>query len=109
MSNAKEVLEARRRELENDIARRTRETRASDSEEVKDYTDRVTDDEMVAETLEEATRETTELEQVDDALKRVADGTYGKCIVCGKPIEAARLKAIPWTPYCLEDQEKRDR
>jgi DnaK suppressor protein len=46
------------------------------------------------------------LEQVEDALKRVADGTYGKCVVCGKTIAPARLAAIPWTPYCLEDQEK---
>ena len=45
------------------------------------------------------------LTQVRDALKRIEDGTFGTCVNCGRPIEKARLDAIPWTPYCLEDQE----
>jgi DnaK suppressor protein len=36
------------------------------------------------------------------------DGTYGKCIDCGRPIEPGRLEAVPWTPYCFDDQKKRD-
>ena len=47
--------------------------------------------------------------QVQDALHRIEDGAYGKCIACGRQIEAARLEAIPWAPYCLEDQEKQDK
>jgi DnaK suppressor protein len=46
---------------------------------------------------------------VQDALHRIEDGAYGKCIACGRQIEAARPKAIPWAPYCLEDQEKQDK
>lgn len=49
-----------------------------------------------------------ELQDVRDALKRLDDGTFGKCVDCGREIPAARLAAIPWTAYCLEDQEKRD-
>jgi DnaK suppressor protein len=44
------------------------------------------------------------LQQVRDALARIAAGTFGKCIVDGGPIEAKRLEAVPWTPYCLEHQ-----
>ena len=47
-------------------------------------------------------------EQVRYALQRLEEGTYGKCAVCGRQIERARLEAVPWTPYCLEDQEKQD-
>lgn len=36
------------------------------------------------------------LQEVQDALKRIDDGTYGRCIVCGQPIPEKRLEAIPW-------------
>jgi DnaK suppressor protein len=37
-------------------------------------------------------------------LKRIDDGTFGQCAVDGGPIEAKRLDAIPWAPYCLKHQ-----
>ncbi|HJW01324.1 MAG TPA: TraR/DksA C4-type zinc finger protein, partial [Arthrobacter sp.] len=40
--------------------------------------------------------------QVEAALQRISDGSYGVCEVCGKPIAEGRLEARPWTPYCLE-------
>jgi DnaK suppressor protein len=43
------------------------------------------------------------LEQVRAALLRIADGTFGRCPECGKEIPAARLDAIPYTPYCVND------
>src|ERR1035437_2650682 len=49
------------------------------------------------------------LTQVQDALRRIEAATYGKCIDCGRQIEPARLQAIPWSSYCLEDQEKQDK
>ncbi len=44
------------------------------------------------------------LYEVDQALKRIKDGTYGVCELTGEPIETERLKAIPWTRYCIEAQ-----
>lgn len=41
-----------------------------------------------------------DLVHVEEALDRLRDGTYGYCVRCGQPIEAARLQAIPETPYC---------
>jgi len=43
------------------------------------------------------------LEEVDAALKRLEDGTYGICEVCGKPIGAARLEAMPAARLCIVD------
>ncbi len=48
------------------------------------------------------------LEEVRNALHRLETADYGKCVGCGLPIEPSRLHATPWTPYCLEDQEKLD-
>jgi len=45
------------------------------------------------------------LGQVREALQRMDGGTFGRCIVDDGPIEAARLEAMPWTPYCLKHQQ----
>jgi RNA polymerase-binding protein DksA len=42
------------------------------------------------------------LKEIDDALQRIEDGTYGICEGSGKPIPKARLEAIPWARYCVE-------
>ncbi|MEJ7567797.1 MAG: TraR/DksA C4-type zinc finger protein [Gaiellaceae bacterium] len=47
-----------------------------------------------------------QLREVDDALARIEDGTYGTCTACGKQIPAARLEAVPWTKLCIEDARK---
>ncbi len=44
------------------------------------------------------------LQQVQDALRRIEDGTFGQCLVDGGPIEQKRLEAVPWTPYCIKHQ-----
>jgi RNA polymerase-binding protein DksA len=54
--------------------------------------------------LEEGARET--LAEIEAALQRIEDGTYGICEVCGKPISAERLSAIPWTRLCIDDQRR---
>ena len=41
------------------------------------------------------------LHEIDAALARVADGTYGRCAVCGAPIAPARLEARPATDRCI--------
>jgi DnaK suppressor protein len=42
------------------------------------------------------------LEQVEDALVRVENGTYGKCQNCGKEVSAERLEALPYTSLCIK-------
>jgi RNA polymerase-binding protein DksA len=46
------------------------------------------------------------LEQIDRALEKIEEGTYGICEGTGNPIEKERLKAIPWTPYSIEYAQK---
>lgn len=48
-----------------------------------------------------------ELEQVDAALARVDDGTYGVCAGCGKKIPQGRLQIRPFAEYCVACAEKR--
>ena len=58
-------------------------------------------DRELDEGLEEGARDT--LAEIDAALQRIEDGTYGICEVCGKPIGADRLSALPWTRLCIDD------
>ena len=39
---------------------------------------------------------------IDEALRRIEDGTYGLCERCNKPISAARLQAVPYARMCIE-------
>ncbi|MGI9556341.1 MAG: TraR/DksA family transcriptional regulator [Solirubrobacterales bacterium] len=42
------------------------------------------------------------LQEVDAALKRIDDGTYGVCTNCGKAIQRERLEALPYASTCIE-------
>ena len=46
------------------------------------------------------------IEAIEDALRRIDDGTYGVCRDCGEAIAPARLDAIPWTRVCIACKEK---
>ena len=50
-----------------------------------------------------------ELADVEHALRRLDDGTYGTCEVCGKPIPDERLEAMPATRLCVEHQAQAER
>jgi DnaK suppressor protein len=63
-------------------------------------------DEGASQSFSAADADTTVLQQVREALARIEDGSYGTCVVDGRPIEEKRLEAVPWTPYCLEHAER---
>jgi RNA polymerase-binding protein DksA len=65
-----------------------------------------THDREVGYTLEE--NEEHLLAEIDAALKRIEDGTYGACRICGKPIGEERLEAVPWTTLCIDDARKQE-
>ena len=47
--------------------------------------------------------------KIDRALARMDDGTYGTCSRCGRPIEKARLKALPYADLCINDAQAQSR
>jgi DnaK suppressor protein len=56
--------------------------------------------------LGRASDEQNILYTIDEALKRVADGSYGSCTQCGKQIPRKRLEALPHTELCIVCQSK---
>jgi RNA polymerase-binding protein DksA len=55
--------------------------------------------------LGRATDEQKILYLIDEAIKRIEDGSYGNCLQCGKAIAARRLVALPYSELCIECQK----
>ena len=105
MENAEQVRErllARQKELEQGASRSGQNALESNDAEVQDEMDQVTSSEAKTTSMELSSIQFRALQDVQSALARLDDGTYGQCVVCGRPIEPARLRAIPETPYCIE-------
>ena len=47
-----------------------------------------------------------QLLDINRALERIEEGTYGICTNCGQPIQAERLEALPWAELCIDCQRK---
>jgi DnaK suppressor protein len=87
------------------LSREVEAAREQTSDSPGDAGDASVVDEGEAEDFTEAELDATVLQQVRDALRRIDDGTFGRCVVDGAVIEPKRLEAIPWTSYCLKHQK----
>ena len=115
----REALLAERAKFAGEIRSITREASKSPREASGDlsaYTMHMAD--MSSDTYERelsmnlASTEQEVLYHIDDALKRLDDGTFGVCQQCQKPISMSRLKAVPYGPMCiacqrLQEQKKK--
>ena len=45
---------------------------------------------------------------IDQAMRRIERGEYGRCVVCGREIPQERLDLVPETPFCIEDAEREE-
>jgi RNA polymerase-binding transcription factor DksA len=102
-------LLAKENELEGEITRLNTDAIESRTAEVEDPIDYVTSSTGQSLAREIGSIESDTLAAVRGALQRIEEGSYGTCVDCGEKIEAARLDAVPWTPYCLRDQEIHDK
>lgn len=57
-------------------------------------------DRELGDSLEENSEQV--LGEIDAALRRIDEGTYGICTNCGKPIPEERLEALPWASLCID-------
>ncbi len=49
------------------------------------------------------------LKLIDEALERIEEGRYGKCVRCGEALTERRLEAVPWARHCLRCQDLHER
>jgi RNA polymerase-binding transcription factor DksA len=115
MNTAQKRLEQMREDLRRDLASdvallaRSLEDKGEDTSVSQHPADVASDlyarEELVAEEVALA----LQLEQIEDALRGIADGRYGKCVECGGAISVERLAARPQATRCITCQRKLDR
>ena len=113
LAQLRDTLRVRRRELLDDIRS---EMLASDNQGFQELAGRVHDsgEASVADLLSDLNlaiidQHIDELRATEEALERIAEGSYGMCVECGEPIEFERLKAQPTASRCVEHQRQYER
>lgn len=105
MEKYRRLLEEKKTSLSSDLAK----TRSAEEETTEESTQDIADKAVSSYTREFlyslTDGERSTLLQIDDAINRIDDVTYGMCINCGQTIAEKRLTAVPWTPYCVDCQE----
>lgn len=102
------LLLAKEKELLADLAQTESAAAEPPRNDVEDEMDMVVRSEAQDSLWDQSGRESDLLAQVRDALQRIEDGTYGKCLTCGRPISEKRLEAVPWAAYDVAHQEEVD-
>jgi DnaK suppressor protein len=95
-----------------DILRESRETLThlqSETENHPDLADRASSETDRALELRTRDRQRKLISKIDEALRRIEDGSYGYCEDTGEPIGVARLEARPIATLSLEAQERHER
>jgi DnaK suppressor protein len=80
-----------------------RETTADETQDVADQAVASYQKELL---FTQGTNGHVQITRIKAALDRLSDGTFGECLNCSKTIGIKRLEALPWTPYCIDCQEK---
>ena len=109
-ARARELLARERRRVERALADLTRREDSGELSQLDqhpaDYATELFDEELeqgVAEQLRQ------ELEAIERAERRLAEGTYGVSVESGRPIPDTRLEAIPWAERTADEQEQYER
>ncbi|HEY1348140.1 MAG TPA: TraR/DksA family transcriptional regulator [Ktedonobacteraceae bacterium] len=111
LNNLRARLESRHRELQEAIAQlqplyASESSTAGPSEGVQDSAERAREAEEQEEKQSLFAHQRTLLDEIEQALRRLDRGTYGRCSTCGRPIPARRLQAIPWATRDVECAER---
>lgn len=92
--------------LERSMLTAVEQGRQTGADETQDVADQAVSSYQKELLFTQGTNGHTQLSLVRLALERIDEGSYGDCLQCGNPIGEKRLDALPWTPYCINCQEK---
>src|SRR5258708_2892427 len=101
------MLTERQAEIRNKL-RSLREVLPAAVTQVKDAEEQSMEDFVLGMDFALMEMESETLKKIDEALRRLEEGTYGDCSECGQRIVEARLKALPFANTCRECQEHRE-
>ena len=104
------MLEGRRRELVFEVQNKIRDGRRDFANEREVLDEGESSEVDIQDEIEFALiqMKAETLNKIDAALRRIGDGTYGKCSECGDEIAEARLRALPFAVRCRDCEEARE-
>lgn len=105
----KERLLQQKKTLEHSTISAVEQGRETVAEDTQDTADQAVFSYQKELLFSRGTHDHGQLALVKRALDRLKQGEFGECAVCGSAIGAKRLEALPWTPYCINCQEKIER
>lgn len=109
LDSFKKRLEERQQVLRKTVTRTEEDGRTADQDSAQDIADRAANSYTKEFLFSQSNNERQLLQMVETALSRIREGSFGACISCGNEINAKRLEAVPWTRYCIECQEKKEK
>lgn len=108
----KGILEERRREIMSEVQGRMRDVRAEgNGSAVQGVLDAAESSELdIQDEIEFALiqMKAETLNKIDEALRRLEEGTYGNCFECGEEVSEKRLRALPFAVRCKDCEEARE-
>ncbi len=99
LKELKERLLFLKKEIRSRIEENSKKVNIQERGDVGDYSDAIYTKDIIYDLLE---KDRKRLQEVEESLYRIENGSYGKCARCGKEIELERMKAKPTAKYCIE-------
>ncbi len=101
LSHFKEMLLLRKAELEKILFNIQNEIKDINSIETKDEADLAASNMDSGRNFQIYMKQKKELDEINEALKKIEEGTYGICEMCDEPINEERLRIKPYAKYCI--------
>ena len=102
----RKMLSAKKESIIQKLSQTITESKEMESNVAQDLVDKAETSYTKELLLSLSVAEREQLLLIDEALKRLEHGEFGVCQLCSKDIGGKRLAAIPWTPLCIDCQEK---
>jgi DnaK suppressor protein len=90
------------------VTKSERDGREADEEATQDIADKAANSYTKEFLFHQSDENRRLLQMVEEALRRLENGTYGLCVSCQGEVQGKRLEAVPWARHCIECQEKQD-
>ncbi len=104
----KKRLLTKQEELQRFVVRVETDGRRADAEEPQDMADKAANSYTKEFLFSQSSQDRNVLVLVEEALRRIDQGSYGECVHCGGEMQVKRLEAVPWARHCIPCQEMQE-
>ena len=108
LAGLRESLDLKRQEMLSFYEHDMHAGQASTDDNADDFADRANNSYNRELMFSLSDNERQMLIKIEEAMKRLDEGSYGRCGHCSEPIGLPRLKALPWALYCIDCQEREE-